>query len=200
MKKLLSFLITLVIVLSLFAGCAPNYTEFCGVIMGGYSNYITISTLDERVDFYDANISVDVSTLNFKVEYGRAVRVTIKSRETDEFGEVKIIPAGVELIEYEVKYIDEAEALELFNNGAIPVDARSKDEFEMGHIPSAVCLTFKNMEKNYKTVLPNKDTPVVVYARSEETAKLTAQHLICFGYTKVYSLGKIDKYTKELEI
>ena len=191
MKKLLSLALVLIMVLALFVGCNEQKVEFCGVIMGGYTNYFTVSTLDEAVDFYDANVSVDVSSLDFKVEYGRSVKITIKKRELDEFGEVKIIPEKVELIEYKVQTVDEAAAIELFNNGAIPVDARSKDEFDMGHIKNAVCLTFKTMEKNYKTVLPNKDTPVVVYARSQETATLTAQHLICFGYTKVYNLGKI---------
>jgi len=200
MKRIISLLISLIIIITAFCSCAPEGTEFVGVIQGGYNNYITVSTLDERVDFYDADIIVNVAELDFKPEIGRSIKITIKERGTNEFNTVTIVPHKVELIEYKVNEIDHKKAQELISSGATPVDARSLDEYNMGHIKNAVCLTYKTMEKHYKTALPNKNATLVVYARSEETALLTARHLIAFGYTKVYSMGSVTGYPENLVV
>ena len=194
MKKLLSIFLVVLLMLSFLCSCKKyDGTEFNAVMIGGYQDYISVTTLDENVDFYDANIIVKVSELGFKIEKGRAVRIKIKYRELDEFGEVKITPENVELIDVKVQKITQQE-LEGIKNEAVFVDVRSRDEYNLGHIENAVSLTYKTMEQNYKKALPNKDAKIIVYAGSKETASLAACHLVAFGYTKVYCLGNINDY------
>lgn len=194
MKKLLSIFLVVLLILSFLCSCKKyDGTEFNAVMIGGYQDYISVTTLDENVDFYDANIIVKVSELGFKIEKGRAVRIKIKYRELDEFGEVKITPENVELIDVKVQKITQQE-LEDIKNEAVYVDVRSRDEYNLGHIKNAVSLTYKTMEQNYKKALPNKDAKIIVYAGSEETASLAASHLVTFGYKKVYCLGNINDY------
>lgn len=201
MKKAVSILISLILVITVFSGCSTSEgTEFFGIVIGSYKDYISVTTLDERVDFYDANIVVNLQSLNFKVANGDILQITIKSRGVDDFEVVKIEPESVKKIDNNAKKVDNAEAKKLINNGAVIVDARSLDEYNMGHIKNAVCLTYKTMEKNYKTLLTNKDAEILVYAGSEETALLTARHLICFGFKNVYTLGSINNYNEELEL
>lgn len=200
MKKLLSICLIVLIMLSSLCSCKKyDGTEFNAVIIGGYKDYFSVTTLDDRVDFFDANITINLNELPFKIEKGRAVSIKIKYRELDEFGEVKITPESVNLIEEKVQKITPQE-LESIKNEAVFVDARSRDEYNLGHIKNAVSLTYKTMEQNYKKALPNKDAKIIVYAGSEETAELTASHLIAFGYKKVYSLGNINNYEFELVV
>ena len=194
MKKLLSICLAVLLMLLFLCSCKKyDGTEFNAVMIGGYQDYISVTTLDENVDFYDANIIVKVSELGFKIEKGHAVRIKIKYRELDEFGEVKITPENVELIDVKVQKITQQE-LEGIKNEAVFVDVRSRDEYNLGHIENAVSLTYKTMEQNYKKALPNKDAKIIVYAGSKETASLAACHLVAFGYTKVYCLGNINDY------
>ena len=194
MKKLLSICLIVLIMLSFVCSCKKyDGTEFNAVIIGGYKDYFSVTTLDDRVDFFDANITINLKELPFKIEKGRAVSIKIKYRELDEFGEVKITPENVELIDVKVQKITQQE-LEDIKNEAVFVDSRSRDEYNLGHIKNAVSLTYKTMEQNYKKVLPNKDAKIIVYAGSEETASLAASHLVAFGYKKVYCLGNINDY------
>lgn len=192
MKKFLSLIFACLIIVCCFTGCNKyKGIEFCGVVIGSYKDYISVATLDERVDFYDANIAVNVSGLDFKVKNGQVLKIVIDERGKDDFDVVKIVPQTVELIDYKVQNITAEDAYDIKDEVTF-VDARSKDEYNLGHIENAVLLTYKTMEKNYKTVLPKKDAKIIVYAGSEETAMLTASHLIAFGYKNVYSLGDID--------
>ena len=184
MKKLLSICLVILVMLTCLCSCKKYVgTEFNAVMIGGYIDYVSVTTLDDRVDFYDANIAINTNELGFAIEY----------RDFDEFGVVKITPESVELIEEQVQSITPQEAYNL-KNEVLFVDARSRDEYEMGHIENSVLLTYKTMEKNYKKLLTNKNAKLVVYAGSEETASLTASHLIAFGYKNVYCLGDIDNY------
>ena len=200
MKKLLSICLIILVMLTCFCSCKKyDGTEFNAVMIGGYIDYVSVTTLDDRVDFYDANIAINTNELGFEIQKGRAVKIKIKYRDFDEFGAVKITPESVELIPEKVQSITPKEALSI-KNEVLFVDARSRDEYEMGHIENSVLLTYKTMEKNYKKLLTNKNAKLVVYAGSEETASLTASHLIAFGYKNVYCLGDIDNYKYDLVV
>lgn len=199
MKKLLSVIISLAVLVVCFASCGKESGEFNGIVIGSYKDYISVTTLDDRVDFYDANISINVSSLDFKVKNGQVITVKYKDRGSDDFDEVKLTPESVTLMEYQTKSITVEEAYNI-KDTALFIDARSKDEYDMGHIENALCLTYKTMEKNYKELLTDTNKKLIVYAGSEETAALTAGHLIAFGYKEVYVLGDIDKWTYELAV
>lgn len=200
MKKLLSLsLALLIVVLSLTACDSYKNKEFYGIVIGSYKDYISVTTLDENVDFYDANIVVNVSSLDFKVKNGQILKIVIDRRGKDDFGSVQITPQSVKLYENQPKTITVDEAYDLINSATF-VDARSRDEFNLGHIENAVCLTYKTMEKNYKKALPNKEAKIIVYAGSKETAQLTASHLTAFGYKNVYCMGDIDNYEFNLVV
>ena len=200
MKKLLSLILALLIFITCLTACNPNKgKEFIGVVIGSYKDYISVTTLDENVDFYDANISVNVSSLDFKVKNGQVLKIVIDERGKDDFDVVKITPHSVTLLENQPKTISMEEAYNLMGSATF-VDARSRDEYNLGHIENAVSLTYKTMEKNYKTLLTNKDAKLIVYAGSKETAQLAASHLVAFGYKEVYILGDIDDWKYNLAV
>ena len=167
MKKLLSIILVLLIILGCCSCKTYDGTEFNAVMIGGYKDYFSVTTLDSDVDFYDANISVNVSELGFKIKQGDVVKIKIQYRDLDEFGVVKITPESVELLEHQAQTITPQEA-ENIKNEALFVDARSQDEYNMGHIENAVCLTYKTMEKNYEKLLLNKEQKIIIDYTSKE--------------------------------
>ena len=192
MKKILSVLIGLIFIMLSFFGCSSKKTEFTGFIVGHYKDYVSVSTLDDRVDFYDCNI--DVTDIDFKAVTGRSVKIVIKSRSLDDFNVVKIVPESIELIKYKYKNISLSSGNELIKKGATVVDCRSQDEYKLGHIKGARCLPPEKLEKFYKVVLKNKQDPIVLYSDNAKRSELCAKYLISFGYKKVYNMGSIKNW------
>jgi rhodanese-related sulfurtransferase len=71
-----------------------------------------------------------------------------------------------------------------------------KEEFETGHLPGAKNLPIDDIESRASTVIPNKNTEVVVYCASFDcnASEKAAKKLTELGYTNVidYSGGKAD--------
>lgn len=80
-------------------------------------------------------------------------------------------------------------AYQLFNQGTIFIDSRSKEEFDEGHIKNAINIPFYDSEK-YENIL-NKistDKIIVTYCSSKEcdTSILHGDELFEKGYKRVY--------------
>ncbi|MBQ8418673.1 MAG: rhodanese-like domain-containing protein [Phascolarctobacterium sp.] len=45
------------------------------------------------------------------------------------------------------------------------VDVRTKEEFDAGHIPTAILLPYDEIDAKAMTVLPDKEKEIVVYCR-----------------------------------
>jgi molybdopterin/thiamine biosynthesis adenylyltransferase/rhodanese-related sulfurtransferase len=71
---------------------------------------------------------------------------------------------------------------------AVWVDIRETDEWQEGHIPGAVHVTRGFLESRIEGVVPNRETPVVLYCAAGNRSAFAAKTLEALGYASVYSL------------
>ena len=82
---------------------------------------------------------------------------------------------------------------------AVILDVREQDEYDAGHIPGAVLLTVGTInEETAASVIPEKDTVVLVYCRSGNRSKTASQTLADLGYTQIYEFGGIKDWPYEV--
>jgi rhodanese-related sulfurtransferase len=83
--------------------------------------------------------------------------------------------------------LDEARAF--VSGGGKVVDARTKAQFDEGHIPGAINLDYYEFQKEIATVLPrlSKDEEIMVYCEGVdcEASELLAKELYSLGFTKL---------------
>ena len=82
----------------------------------------------------------------------------------------------------------------------IVLDVREQDEFDAGHITSAVLLSVGTITKDTASaVIPELDSVVLVYCRSGNRSKTASKTLVDLGYTNVYEFGGINTWPYEVE-
>ena len=97
-----------------------------------------------------------------------------------------------------IRRISREKARELVANGALLLDARSREEYARKHLAGALNTPFTEIYSHIWETVPTKDTPCVVYCskglRSTQV-KYTMDHM---GYTQVYLLGAVDPEEEKL--
>jgi len=78
------------------------------------------------------------------------------------------------------------------------VDVRTKEEYEEGHIQTAVNIPVNKIEK-IKEIVSDKKQKIVVYCRSGARSKKAAEEILKLGYTEVYDMKGINNWTYGLE-
>ena len=80
------------------------------------------------------------------------------------------------------------------------LDVREQDEYDSGHIPSAVLLPVGTIDEDTAAeVIPEKDSAVLVYCRSGNRSKTASSALADLGYTNIYEFGGINTWPYETE-
>ena len=77
----------------------------------------------------------------------------------------------------------------------IILDVRSDEEFYTGHAEGAVNFDVDTI--NAETVaeqIPDKSTPILVYCKTGERAKLAAEALSELGYKHIYNIGSLVEW------
>ncbi len=113
--------------------------------------------------------------------------------KSEKAGETKDVNAALRYVEpARIRTISREKARELLRKGALLLDARTKEEYESGHLEGARSTPFTEIYSHIAETVPAKDTPCVVYCskgvRSRQV-KYTMDHM---GYTAVYLLGAVD--------
>jgi rhodanese-related sulfurtransferase len=80
----------------------------------------------------------------------------------------------------------------------ILVDVREKDEYEAGHIRTAINIPVGSLLKNPPTA--QKDALIIVYCRSGKRSARAQGILEGLGYKGVIDFGGIDRWKEELTI
>ena len=81
------------------------------------------------------------------------------------------------------------EAKQLYDRGAVFIDVRSDEEWNIGHIEGAVHLDFqRDFGKLYHAKAVHKDTPLVIYCNSADCLRsaYACAVSVFWGFTEVY--------------
>ena len=96
--------------------------------------------------------------------------------------------------------IDGAKAKALMNSesGYIIIDARTKSEYDEGHIPGAILIPEYEIADRAENELSDKNQLILVYCRSGRRSKIAAEELVKLGYTNVKEFGGIIDWKYEI--
>ena len=78
------------------------------------------------------------------------------------------------------------------------LDVRTQEEFDAGHIASAVLLPYDEIELKAATVLPDKEKEIVLYCRSGRRSAIAKKALVDLGYKDVEDFGGVNRWKGEL--
>ena len=92
----------------------------------------------------------------------------------------------------------EAKSLMDSESGYIIIDARTKSEYEEGHIRGAILIPEYEIASRAKNELPDKNQLILVYCRSGRRSKIAAEELVKLGYTNVKEFGGIIDWEYEI--
>ena len=99
------------------------------------------------------------------------------------------------------KQITHQQAKEMMDKQTVIIlDVREQHEYDSGHIKGAVLLPVGSItEQTAASVIPKKDSVVLVYCRSGNRSKTASQTLADLGYTEIYEFGGITGWPYEKE-
>ncbi len=104
------------------------------------------------------------------------------------FGLLLLLPA------VQAGEIDQTAALRTLSlHDAVLIDVRSADEFANGALPGAQLIPHEQISTRIAGVVPDKDTPVVLYCRSGRRSSQAQDELRALGYTQVVNAGGYDQ-------
>ena len=78
------------------------------------------------------------------------------------------------------------------------IDARTEEEFEGGHIEGAILIPEYEIAQKAPSLIPEKDTLILVYCRSGRRSKIASEELVKLGYTNVKEFGGILDWQYEI--
>ena len=78
------------------------------------------------------------------------------------------------------------------------LDVRTQEEFDAGHIPTAILLPYDEINLKAATVLPDKEKEIVLYCRSGRRSAIAKKALVELGYKDVKDFGGISRWKGEL--
>lgn len=81
----------------------------------------------------------------------------------------------------------------------IILDVRTLEEYESGHIKDAILIPYDEVKEMARSVIPDRNSLVLVYCRSGSRSKIASQTLVKMGYTNVREFGGISSWEYETE-
>ena len=94
---------------------------------------------------------------------------------------------------YSVNYMEAKE--KIINDGAILLDVRSEEEYNVKHIDGASLLPLDKIDSDSIAAIVNdKDSPIIVYCKSGNRSHQALLKLQELGYSKVYDLGAMSNW------
>ena len=90
------------------------------------------------------------------------------------------------------------QAVRLMNQGALVIDLRSKESYELGHIGDARNLPAAELEAKADSLKKWRDKNVITYCDSGTSGASGARTLMKLGFTKVFTLqGGLNAWVKD---
>ncbi|EXF45819.1 rhodanese domain-containing protein [Pseudomonas sp. BAY1663] len=95
--------------------------------------------------------------------------------------------------------IDQNAALQALQQpGSVLIDVRSAEEFAAGALPGANRIDPEQLAQRIGSLVPDKDTPVVVYCRSGRRSSAAQDLLQELGYRQVINAGGYEQLDSAL--
>ena len=94
---------------------------------------------------------------------------------------------------------EEAKKIMDTEEGYIILDVRTQEEYDQGHIPSAIVISHEEIKEKAEEMLTDKDQLILVYCRSGRRSKIAAEALVELGYTNIKEFGGIIDWPYEVE-
>ncbi len=88
-----------------------------------------------------------------------------------------------------IREVSPDEAKELIRGGAVVLDVRDKEEYDQGHLESAVNISRGTLEMRVRDEIPDKDTPIVCHCLAGNRGALAADTLRRMGYNNVVNIA-----------
>lgn len=100
---------------------------------------------------------------------------------------------------YEAITMDQAAEYMEYEQGYVLLDVRTREEYNEGHIPGAICIPLEELPERAAGELKDKEQMIYVYCRSGNRSKKAAKELCGMGYTNITEIGGIIDWTGALE-
>lgn len=97
--------------------------------------------------------------------------------------------AVVEDAKTRIREVTVAETLERVEAGAVLIDVREDNEWQMGHATDAIHLGRGVIERDIVGQIPNKDKEIILYCGGGYRSALAGDMLQKMGYTNVFSMA-----------
>lgn len=88
-----------------------------------------------------------------------------------------------------VREVTVGETLERVEAGAVLIDVREDNEWQVGHATDAIHLGRGVIERDIVGQIPNKDKEIILYCGGGYRSALAADMLQKMGYTNVFSMA-----------
>ncbi|MDD5888033.1 MAG: rhodanese-like domain-containing protein [bacterium] len=108
----------------------------------------------------------------------------------------EIIVHDVDISVKSISYLEVKEIIDTNNNpDVVIIDVRSSNEYNSGHLKTAVNLPLESIEN----INLSKNSQLIVYCQSGRRSHEAAVKLISLGYENVYDMGGIGDWPYERE-
>ena len=105
---------------------------------------------------------------------------------------------GEKTMTYEQITQEEAKRIMDTQTDYVLLDTRTDEEFAQGHIEGAIMIPEYEITEKAESVIPDKDTLILVYCRSGRRSKIASMLLVELGYTNVNEFGGIIDWEYEI--
>lgn len=105
---------------------------------------------------------------------------------------------GEKTMTYEQITQEEAKRIMDTRTDYVLLDTRTDEEFAQGHIEGAIMIPEYEITEKAESVIPDKDTLILVYCRSGRRSKIASMLLVELGYTNVKEFGGIIDWEYEI--
>ena len=122
------------------------------------------------------------------------IGIFLKNRNSKEDNKITVKDANIQYVS-----MNDIEKIMNENENYIILDVRTIEEYNDGHIPSAICIPNETIDENVVNKLPNKEQLILIYCRSGNRSKQATIKLKDLGYLNLIEFGGIIDWKGEIE-
>lgn len=78
------------------------------------------------------------------------------------------------------------------------IDLRTRQEFDSGHLPTSINIPINKLSNEMKSKNITYTTRIIVYSDTDKVSDRGAEILESLGYTDVWSMGSLNRWTFKL--